>query len=489
MRVIDYQAGARCLLGEKLLQWDQHSFRHRGTWSTLSQYNRNDIVVFQGSSYIATASVRSTSPGSAPWALLAASGRDGANGRNGANGANGRDGVNGRDGAAGAAGATGPAGPAGAPGTAGIPGRDGVNGVSGAQYGRFISTVIDIGSGLIAPSVAVGIDGYPVVASYDSTTGDLVVTHCKDRVCDTNEVRRISRPDGAIGTFPSIAIGADGFPVIAHVDSGNTVLYLTRCKDLACRTVVTPRSVEIGIGTARPALTIGTDGRPIVVYNRPNGTIVLAHCADTVCSSVTIRVLTAALANGTNPAVAIRPQGGLVIGVQHNNGLVAVVCADEDCASSSASNLTSASVGAAGQYPKLAIGTDRFASFTSFQPAQARYVLTHCLDESCQSSESSAVPSGYGAGYVSDLVVGTDGLPLVATWSPSSKGLYLIRCMTRSCSSFTPLLLSSDFSARFDPHGISMEIGADGQPALSIDTVDGLKLVKLSRSSWTQYGY
>jgi hypothetical protein len=92
---------------------------YQGAYASATNYNLNDAVTFQGSSYISLAgSNAGNTPGASPafWSLLAAAGAAGATGPAGANG------VPGAAGAAGPAGPQGPAGPAGANGVNGAPG-------------------------------------------------------------------------------------------------------------------------------------------------------------------------------------------------------------------------------------------------------------------------------------------------------------------------------------------------------------------------------
>ena len=75
----------------------QAVYSWKGTWDYLYPYNVNDVVVYDGSSYVATQSVTSDYPyeGSSLWQLIA---RRGDQGPTGADGAQGQTGANGMDG-------------------------------------------------------------------------------------------------------------------------------------------------------------------------------------------------------------------------------------------------------------------------------------------------------------------------------------------------------------------------------------------------------
>ena len=81
LRVIDYQAGARCRSGEAQVRWQSGGVRWRGHWSSTNTYYVGDVVVVAGSSYIATdTSSDVVPPNTTYWTILAAKGDAGQNG-------------------------------------------------------------------------------------------------------------------------------------------------------------------------------------------------------------------------------------------------------------------------------------------------------------------------------------------------------------------------------------------------------------------------
>lgn len=111
LRIIDRQRGATCGSSERLLEWKAAGIRYREGWSAGTAYLVNDVVVFQGSAYVAKLASTGVTPTDATsWGLLASRGADGAAG---APGAQGPQGATGAQGAAGPQGVAGPAGPKG----------------------------------------------------------------------------------------------------------------------------------------------------------------------------------------------------------------------------------------------------------------------------------------------------------------------------------------------------------------------------------------
>ena len=133
LRIIDRQARAACVTGERLLEWSSSSVRYRGAWGATVAYRSNDIVTFGGSAYLAKLNSRGIRPTSvAQWGLLAPKGATGATGATGAAGATGATGAAGAVGPAGTSGPAGAAGTTGATGPAGVDGPIGTAGPAGA---------------------------------------------------------------------------------------------------------------------------------------------------------------------------------------------------------------------------------------------------------------------------------------------------------------------------------------------------------------------
>jgi hypothetical protein len=99
---------------------DGVGFTFRGEWNAGSMYQPNEVVTFNGTSYIfVTGGGDEETSDTTAWAPLAAQGADGTAGADGAPGADGAKGDTGADGAPGADGAKGDAGADGAPGADG----------------------------------------------------------------------------------------------------------------------------------------------------------------------------------------------------------------------------------------------------------------------------------------------------------------------------------------------------------------------------------
>lgn len=144
---------------------------YRGTYSSSTSYQVDDVVVYNGSSYINTAASTGVAPTNTNnWGLLASKGTDGT------------DGTNGIDGTTGPEGPQGPAGPAGADGA---DGQDfsGYSNLEQLTDGTIQITDSDAAASLILRKTGTGAGGSALFIDTDSTAdGDLAAIELRGGV-------------------------------------------------------------------------------------------------------------------------------------------------------------------------------------------------------------------------------------------------------------------------------------------------------------------
>jgi hypothetical protein len=129
---------------------------------------------------------------------------------------------------------------------------------SSATLTKIGPTAVDIG----ATSIAIGVDGLPIIAFYDIRAGDLWTIHCANTACTSSTSATNLRNSDDVGDSASITIGLDGLPLIAYVDSTNLFNYVDRCTNISCTASTSQWLANTtGLDTA---ITIGSDGLPLV---------------------------------------------------------------------------------------------------------------------------------------------------------------------------------------------------------------------------------
>ena len=122
-------------------------------------------------------------------------------------------------------------------------------------------------------SIAIGTNGNPIISYsyYDADNSSLKVAACNNPTCTTSTITTIDSA-GDVGAWTSIAIGVNGNPIISHLDAGNLDLKIAACNNPTCEALGgAPAATNTTIDSAGvvgfwPSMTIGTNGNPIISY-------------------------------------------------------------------------------------------------------------------------------------------------------------------------------------------------------------------------------
>jgi hypothetical protein len=142
-------------------------------------------------------------------------------------------------------------------------------------------------------SIAIGTDGFPVINYTDYTAGSLKVAKCLNISCagvptiTTLETGTAS----SNGRFASLVIGIDDYPVISYSDYISGSLKVAKCLNASCAGVPTITTVDVGTASSNGwnSLAIGADGYPVISYYDENaGLLKVAKCYNGSCSSGTV---------------------------------------------------------------------------------------------------------------------------------------------------------------------------------------------------------
>jgi hypothetical protein len=134
-------------------------------------------------------------------------------------------------------------------------------------------------------SIAIGDDGLPVI-SYQGF-GGLKVAKCFDAACATGTKIQLTMVDpSSASQYSSIAIGQGGAPLIAYYDDISLDLRLARCANSTCSGTSRVTAVDSAGDVGQYAsLAIGADGLPVIAYyDATNGDLKVAKCASQTCA-------------------------------------------------------------------------------------------------------------------------------------------------------------------------------------------------------------
>ncbi len=350
-------------------------------------------------------------------------------------------------------------------------------------------------------SIANGADGLPVISYFANGTNALTVAHCNDIACvgADETITTVDNPANIVGLYTSIAIGADGLPIISYNDSVAMNLKVAHCNDVACApggeviTTVDGSTNNVGSYTS---IAIGADGLPIIsYYDLTAGTLKVAHCNDLACAGMneTISTVDDPPTNsvGSHTSIAIGTDGLPIISYQDNSAanLKVAHCSDVACAGATTTTVDD-SAATVGSSTSLAIGVDGLPVISYVDLTNDTLKVAHCNDLACLGvNETITVvdAAAHAVGFQTSIAIGADQLPVISYLDGVAIALKVAHCNDVACAGSNETITVVDDH----PNGVgrysSLAIGTDGVPIISyFDETGGLKVLHCGTSSCTQ---
>jgi predicted regulator of Ras-like GTPase activity (Roadblock/LC7/MglB family) len=347
---------------------------------------------------------------------------------------------------------------------------------------------------LFGTSIAVGADGLPVMSYgvYHSYNGDLKVAHCGNATCTADNTLTTVYSVGYGGIHSAITIGTDGLPLIVH----NGGPLLTHCGNADCTAGNTSATVGSSFYSNKFAIAVGADGLPIIAYDYSdfNGPLLVVHCGNQTCTSGnTLATVDATDASNLYLSIAIGTDGLPVISyISPDYNLKVAHCGTVDCTGGNTLATVDTS-GSLGFYTSIAVGTDGLPVVSyDYHPTldlPTHLRVAHCGNATCTAGNS-IVTVDNSPGLISadtSIAVGTDGLPVVSYFDYTQGDLKVAHCGNAACSAGNTITTVDNTPGSGVGFGTSLAVGADGLPVISyIDiTYNRLKVAHCSTPACT----
>jgi hypothetical protein len=291
-------------------------------------------------------------------------------------------------------------------------------------------------------SIAIGVDGLPIISSFDDAAGALRVTHCGNAACTAGNVSTtVDDPVNIVGLFPSIAIGADGLPIISHRDDTAGALRVTHCGNTACTagnvsTTVDDPAADVGFDTS---IAIGADGLPIISYRDKTAAALRAtHCGNAACTAGNVSTTIDDPNNAVGFYTSIAIGGDSLPIISHSNisaGTLRVThCGNAACTAGNVSTTVDDPANDVGRFTSIAIGVDGLAIISHRDDTAGALRVTQCANTVCSGADSANVDDPTDAvGGDTSLAIGADGLPIISHFDQTAGALRVTKCATRGC--------------------------------------------------------
>jgi hypothetical protein len=344
-------------------------------------------------------------------------------------------------------------------------------------------------------SIAIGNDGYPVITYHDytDTPEDLFVAKCSSADCSSVSSTTEITDDGLQS---SVAIGTDGYPVISHqiYNSGSYDFEFVKCSNAACTS-----SSRVTIDTSNTgessSIAIAADGNPIMTYyDDSTDDLMVAKCSDTSCSSFNTYTVESTNSVGLANSIAIGTDGLPIISYYEttNYYLKVAKCGDVNCSTSGGYTINTIDTALGTDvysFTSITVGEDSLPiiAYTYEDASYIRIKVAKCNDIQCTSSGgyTTTVISGNYNSYWPSIKIGRDGLPVVSFMDRTNIDLEFVWCGNSLCSNGNR---SETIDASNAGLGSSVAIGNDGLPIVSyfVNTpTDGIFAAKIEGKSWS----
>lgn len=344
-----------------------------------------------------------------------------------------------------------------------------------------LSTVDGTGKAILlasSTSIAVGADGLPIIAYYDKSSRTFRVAHCNDAACTSRNIY-IGSSLGSNAGYPSAAIGSDGLPIISFYNDVGSELVILKCGNAACSLNNSSRTISAYNGY-ETSIALGTDGFPVISFSSSG--LNVAKCGNAICSQVVVKTV------DTNTwsrysSIAIGTDGFPVIAYidDYYRTLKVAKCGDAVC--SSGNIIVNVDTGEdVGEYPALTIGSDGLPVISYYDRLSGYLKVLHCGNIACSYLLGNRISSVDGLltkdPFSSSVTVGTDGLPVIAYYAANNRDLKVAHCGNNLCSSGN-VITTLDSTGEVGQYP-SITIGSDGFPVISYyDATNGfLKVAK-----------
>lgn len=331
------------------------------------------------------------------------------------------------------------------------------------------------------------LDGFPVIAYFDSTNGDLKVLRCSNSACTGSVTINTVDSTGIVGASPAIILSSSGLPRISYYDGTNGDLKVAYCTNASCSGSTLYTVDSAGIVGQGSSIAIGSSGNITISYRDvSNSTVKIARCAASNCSTPAITTVDAAASSYETTSVVLSASGNPIIAYVYTplavNNIRVAVCSDPAC--SSAPTFSGFTTSNSLDQVSLALSPAGIPTFSFHDVTNGDLRVTACFSTICDSGTITTTPDVTGVvGLYSSIAVAPDGRPVVAYLDATNGDLKVLKCGNSQCN-FKNRVSTVDSTGIVGSRP-SLVLPKDGLPIISYydATNSALKVVKCANEA------
>ncbi len=282
---------------------------------------------------------------------------------------------------------------------------------------------------------------------------------------------------GSVGRSPSIAIGADGLPIMTYLDGGNGALRFAKCTTLDCSSAIL-ETIGNATGNARgdySSLQVSANGRPIVAwYDSIDDNLVYARCPNPDCSGDDVlRTLDGSPEDTGRDVSMVVDANGLpriayVNTTQHS--LQFAGCEVPACLDVAITEVDDDPVNSVGTDTQMVLGNDGLPVIVYLDVTADAVLVAKCIDAACSpgaqiSVLDAQVPTTIGVSPA--IVIGTDGNPVISYFDEDILALEVAHCNDPACVTPATITRVDDVPGFDAGRYSSIALRPDGRPVIS----------------------
>ncbi len=327
-------------------------------------------------------------------------------------------------------------------------------------------------------------DLLPFISFSDPSTSDLRVLKCGNAGCSAGNIVTTVDSVGSVGGYNSVAVSADGFPIISYLDSTNQALKVAKCGNASCSSGNTVTTVDSAFNVGfYTSIVVPADGLPIIsYYDTTNQDLKVAKCGNASCSSGNTSTTVDSVGSvGGDTSIAVSADGFPVISYNaFPTGLKVVKCSSANCMFGNTITLVDSVGTSPGEGTSIVVPADGRPVISHYSP---NLKVTKCGNASCSSGNTSTVVDNTitQAGFQTSIAISTDGLPVISYADGVIGRAKVAKCSNASCSSGTTITTINSVDS-VSQYYVPMKLSTDGKPVIVVNKTSNFDLVVLKCS-------